>query len=66
MNRAFYITILVTGILAQTGANADTLYKEAMIVGGYSNFDKITRKYSTIKDVLNIKLFILDNDKVAI
>ena len=42
MNRAFSITILATVILAQTGASADTLYKEVILAGGYSNFDKIT------------------------
>ena len=66
MNRAFYITILATVILAQTGASADTLYKEVILAGGYSNFDKITGRRSTIKALLSIELFILDNNKVAI
>ena len=66
MNRAFSITILATVILAQTGANADTLYKEVILAGGYSNIDKISGRRGTIKDVLSIELFILDNNKVAI
>ena len=55
MEKITVTTIIILGITANANASEEIFYKEAMLVGGYSNTNKITGTRGMVKNSLGIE-----------